>query len=156
LSPVFLFGQTDPTQPEQPKKEKKTKHSIGLGIKGGLNFANVRNTNSINTSSQTGFMGGIFLSPPSKGIIGYHTEIIYSRQGYNYESQTNTGNVNLDYIIMPHLMTINISKFFQLQFGGQMAYLLNAKSDTVKTSTPNPYTGSTMDMYNKFDYGFGG
>jgi len=147
---------TNPSSSGSEKKEKKEKHSLGFGIKGGLNFANVRNAKSVTTSNQTGFMGGVFLAPPSKGIMSYRTEIIYSKQGYNYETQTNTGNVNLDYIIMPHLMCFNITKFVQLQVGGQMAYLVNAKQDTVKSSTPNPYTGSVMDMYNRFDYGFGG
>jgi hypothetical protein len=42
--------------------------------------------------------------------------------------------VNLTYIIMPRLMAINITKFVPLQFGGQVAYLLNAKSDTAKVN----------------------
>jgi hypothetical protein len=152
LFPCVCLGQMSPSE-NKPSKEK---HSLGIGIKGGVNFANVRNTQSITTNNQTGFMGGIFLAPPSKGIMGYRTEIIYSKQGYNFETQTNTGNVNLDYIIMPHLMTFNITKFVQLQFGGQVAYLLNAKSDTAKVNIPNPYGISTMDMYNRFDYGFAG
>ena len=158
--PMLVMAQynnnPNSTAPDQQKKEKKQKHSLGFGIKAGVNFANVRNTESVNTNNQTGFMGGVFLAPPSKGIMGYRSEIIYSKQGFNFATQTNTGTVNLDYIIMPHLMCINITKFFQLQFGGQIAYLLNAKQDTAKTNTTNPYTGSVMDMYNRFDYGFGG
>jgi hypothetical protein len=152
--PLASLGQSNPEQPEHPKPKKQAK---GIGIKAGLNFANVRNTGSVNTNNQTGFMGGVFFSPPSAGLLGYRSELVYSRQGYNFATQSNTGNVNLDYIIMPHLMTINITKFLQLQFGGQVAILLNAKQDSVKTSsTPNPYGGNMMDMYNKFDYGFGG
>jgi hypothetical protein len=151
--PLTSLGQSNPEQPEHSKPKKQAK---GIGIKAGLNFANVRNTGSVNTSNQTGFMGGVFFAPPTGGVIGYRSELIYSRQGYNFATQSNTGNVNLDYLIMPHLMAINITKFLQLQFGGQIAILLNAKQDSVKTSTPNPYGGNVMDMYNKFDYGFGG
>jgi hypothetical protein len=158
--PLLAAAQYNPnpnSNGADQKKEKKEKHSLGLGIKGGLNFADVRNAKSVSTSNQAGFMGGVFFSPQSKGILSYRTEIIYSKQGFNYATGTNTGNVNLDYIIMPHLMCIHITKFFQLQFGGQVAYLINAKQDSVKATAPSPYgTNSIMDMYNRFDYGFGG
>jgi hypothetical protein len=131
-------------------------YSVGqIGIKAGLNFANVTKASSINNSSRTGFHAGIFLAPSSKGIISSRTELIFSRQGYDYKSSTNTGNVNLNYIILPQYMAINITKYVQLQFGGQMAFLLNAKVDSAGSSGG---TGDNkmMDMYNRFDYGYGG
>ena len=105
-----------------------------FGIKAGLNFANVTNASDINSSSETGFHGGIFLAPPSKGIIGSRTEFLFSRQGYNYKTNTNTGNVNLDYIMLPQFMAFNITKFLQLQVGFQMAYLVSAKADSTSSS----------------------
>lgn len=127
-----------------------------IGVKGGLNFANVSNASSINSSSQTGFLGGLFLAPPSKGVMGFRTEIIYSRQGYNYKTGTNTGNVNLDYILLPQLTCINITKFFQIQLGAQIAFLVNAKADSTTSATTTSSGNQMMDMYNKFDYGFAG
>lgn len=127
-----------------------------IGIKAGLNFANVTGTSSINNSSRSGFHAGVFLAPSSKGIIGSRTELIFSRQGYNYKTNTNTGNVNLDYIMIPQYMTINITKYFQIQLGAQMAFLLNAKTDsTNNTQSANPY-GKILNYYNRFDYGYGG
>ena len=140
MLPVIVFGQ------------------LGIGIKAGINFANITNASEINAGHQSGFMGGLFLAPHSQGIMGYRTEILFSRQGYSYASGTNTGNVNLDYILLPQLMEIHISKYFSLQFGMQMAFLINAKAD----STTSTGSGSTnpaskiMDYYNKFDYGFAG
>ena len=83
-----------------------------FGIKAGLNFANVTNASDINSDHSTGFLAGIFLAPPSNGIISSRTELLYSRQGYNYKTGTNTGNVNLDYIMLPQLMSINIEILF--------------------------------------------
>jgi hypothetical protein len=130
-----------------------------IGIKAGVNFANITKASDISSGSQTGFHGGIFLAPPSKSVIGSITELIFSRQGYDYKSGTNTGNVNLNYIMLPQYMTINITKYFSIQFGGQMAYLLNAKVDT--TNNNGGGTGSAsgddiMALYNRFDYGYGG
>lgn len=124
-----------------------------IGIKAGLNFANVTNASSINSSHSSGFMVAIFLAPATKGIISYNTEIGFSQQEYNYKTNSNTGNVTLNYIMMPHLMGINISRYFTLQLGGQTAYLLNAKADSSQSeSASNPY-GKLLDYYNRFDYG---
>jgi hypothetical protein len=136
LLPAFAFAQ------------------LGIGLKAGLNFANVTSASSINSSSQSGFLFGVFLAPSNKGIISSRTELEYSRQGYNFQSGTNTGTVNLDYILLPQLMGINITKFVQLQLGAQMAFLINAKADsTTSAGVSGPY-GSIMNYYNKFDYGF--
>lgn len=130
---------------------------LGIGIKAGVNFANVTKASEVNADNTTGFMGGIFLAPQSKGIISSRTELLFSRQGYDYKTGSNTGNVNLDYILLPQLMSINITKFFSIQLGAQMAFLINAKADSTSSSGGSGSTGSyekVMDYYNKFDYGF--
>ena len=128
-----------------------------FGLKAGLNFANVTKASSINNSSKTGFHAGILMGSASAKIFGFRTELTYSKQGYDYKSGTNTGNVNLDYIMSSNLTCINITKYFQLQFGAQMAYLLNAKVDSnTTTSTGNAQVDKMMDLYNRFDYGFAG
>ncbi len=126
-----------------------------IGLKAGINFANVSKASSINNSSRSGFHAGLLLGTSSKKIIGSRTELIYSRQGYDYKNGNNTGTVNLDYIMLPQFMAINITKYFQIQLGGQMAYLINAKADT-SNSTGNATIDKIMDYYNRFDYGFGG
>jgi hypothetical protein len=131
---------------------------LTLGLKAGLNFANVTNASSINSGNESGFLAGFFISPKSKGILSSRHEIEYSRQGYSFENNSNTGHVNLDYIILPQLMSINITKFFSLQFGAQVAFLINAKADSSNStgnSSSNPY-GKLLDYYNKYDYGFAG
>ena len=126
-----------------------------IGIKAGLNFANVTNASSINNSSRSGFHAGVFLAPPSK-ILGFRTELTYSKQGYDYKSGTNTGKVDLDYIMSANLFTISITKYFQIQLGAQTAFLINAKVDSSNGGgSANPY-GPIMDYYNRFDYGFAG
>src|SRR5688572_2643824 len=107
LSPVLTFAQ--------------------IGAKVGLNFANVTNASSINSETRTGYHLGVFLAGSSKTILSSRTEILYSRQGYNFSTNENTGVVDLSYLMLPQFMAINITKFVQLQLGGQIAYLLNAK-----------------------------
>jgi hypothetical protein len=126
-----------------------------IGFKVGVNFANVTKASSINNNSRTGFHAGL-LWGSSKGIVGFRTELLFSRQGYDYKTSTNTGSVNLDYVMMPQTMSINITKYFSLMFGAQAAFLLNAKVDSAKeSSTGNGSFDKIMDLYNRFDYGYG-
>ena len=56
-----------------------------IGLKAGLNFANVTKASSINNSSRSGFHLGLFLAPSSKSIIGSRTELIFSRCKSEYQ-----------------------------------------------------------------------
>lgn len=146
-------------QPAPEGKKKPTEHhSIGIGIKAGFNFADVTNASSINGSSRAGYHFGIFLAPDSKSILGSRTELLYSRHGYNYKTDSVNGSVNLDYIMLTQMMAIHITKYFELHLGGYTAYLLSVKQDTMKNAlagTPYASYGSLLSFYNRFDYGFG-
>jgi hypothetical protein len=157
LVPSFAFCQSDSTHTNttKSKKEKKQEHSLGLGIKAGLNFTNVTGSNSISNSSETGYQIGLFLDPKSNSMLGSRTELVYSRQGYNYATGLTTGSVFLDYITLAQLMAINITHFVQIQFGAQMSYLMNAKADSTKSSTGNASIDGALSYFNKIDAGFG-
>jgi opacity protein-like surface antigen len=124
-----------------------------FGVKAGVNFAKVTKASNINADNTAGFHAGVFLAPQSKGVLGFRTELIYSRQGYDFKSGTTTGSVKLDYILLPQLMQINITKYVSLQVGAQMAFLLNAKADSSKPSTGNAQADEIIDLMNRFDYG---
>ena len=122
---------------------------LNIGVKGGVNFANVKNASGIKAESRTGYMIGGYISPKPKKLLGFRSEIILSRQGYDYTTASNTGNVNLDYLLLPQLITLNFTKKVQLHAGGQAAFLLNAKVDSSGGSSG----GSLFDYFNRFDYG---
>ena len=126
-----------------------------IGIKAGINFAKVSNASSINSSNKSGFNVGLFLAPPSKKILSSRTELVFSRQGYDYKTSTNTGNVNLDYIQMGQLASINITKYVSLLFGAQTAYLVSAQADSTKnTGGSSGSYNNIMNLYNRIDYGY--
>jgi hypothetical protein len=129
---------------------------VGFGLKGGLNFAKVTKASNINADNSTGFHAGVFLAPETKSVIGYRTELIFSRQGYDFKNANTTGSVKLDYILLPQLMQINITKYVSLQIGAQMAYLLSANADSSRASTGNAQVDDLIDLFNRFDYGAAG
>ena len=126
-----------------------------FGIKAGLNFAKVSNAASINSSNKSGFNVGLFLAPRSNKIPSSRTELVFSRQGYDYKTSSNTGNVNLDYIQMGQLASINITKYVSLLFGAQTAYLISVQADSTKTSGGSSGSyNNIMHLYNRIDYGY--
>jgi hypothetical protein len=128
-----------------------------FGIKGGVNFAKVTKASNIDADNTAGFHAGVFLAPQTKSVLGFRSELIYSRQGYDFKSGTTTGSVKLDYILLPQLMEINITKYVAIQLGGQMAFLLNAKADSSKTTTTgNAQVDKLIELMNRFDYGAAG
>jgi hypothetical protein len=136
--------------------QKNNTGAIGIGLKAGYNFAKVTGASSVTAANTNGFHFGAFYSPGNSKGLGYRTEIIYSKQGYDFAKGNTTGSVKLDYILLPQLTTVNITKFVQLQLGVQIAFLINAKADSaVNNGGSNPYN-KVADYYNKFDYGFAG
>ncbi len=171
LIPVLAFCQQDSTKTIESKHDtvyvaapapapapapKKPRHSLGLGIKAGLNFTNVTGASSISNSSETGYQVGLFLDPGSQSVLASRTELVYSHQGYNYSTGQTTGKVFLDYIMLAQLMSINITRFFQIQIGTQFGYLINAKADSSTQSTGIAQVDQALDYYNRFIFGFSG
>jgi hypothetical protein len=138
---------------QKPSSTSKQPRKLGFGLKAGVNFANVSNTSSINAESRTGYMAAAFLSPQFSPGQGFRTEIVFSQQGYNFKTNTNEGNVKLNYILLPQLYTFNLGKVVQLQVGGQVAFLLNAVVDSLHTVTGSNAYQKASDYYNRLDYG---
>jgi len=82
--------------------------------------------------------------------MGYRTEVVFSRQGYNYDDGGKNTDVMNDYIYLPQLTTYTIGKVFQLQLGAQIGFLLNATKSTGSKDS------SITSLMNRVDYGFAG
>lgn len=136
------------------KSDKKHKSSLGIGLKAGLNFADITNASAINSKSQTGYHAGVFLDIGSK-LFGSRMELLYSRQGYDYSYGSSSGSVKHDYIAMAQLLAINITRFVQVQVGMQLGYLLHAKIDSSQT-TGNASVDNLLSYYNRFEYALAG
>ena len=146
IVPVIALSQKDSTK-------KKEHNALGIGLKIGLNFSNVTNASTINASHQTGFNAGIFISPPHK-LIGSRTEIYFSRQGFGYGSDSTGGKATNDYIMLAQMISVRITKWVEIMFGGQTGYMISAKVDTT-SKTGNATIDNMLSYYNRFDYGFG-
>lgn len=125
-----------------------------FGIKGGYNVAWITGTKGdFSPSSKNGFMVSGFMSRGSESGFGYRTELVFSRQGFSFTDDGDDKSISHDYIYLPQLTTFTIGKFLQLQAGGQIGYLINAKADK---KTEEDLEKKLIDYYNRIDFGFAG
>lgn len=97
---------------------------VELGIKGGLNFANLKVNDNNDVNARTSFhLGGLAHFHLSKQFA-IQPELLYSSQGAKY----NNGEFKLGYINVPVLGQFMIGEGFRLETGPQFGFLVSAKS----------------------------
>ncbi len=128
---------------------------LEFGLKAGIHQAGVTKVSAINNSSYSGFMAGGYLGFHSLKSIGYRSEAIFSRQGYNFQQQVTEGTVKLDYLLLPQLVTLQINRFVQFQLGAQPALLLQASVDSI-SALSTPSTGKARNYFRSVHFGLAG
>lgn len=105
---------------------------IALGVKGGLNFAQL-DVDNASLDNKTGYHGGAFLLfKLSK--IGIQPEILFSKQGSKIPSFTDL-DANFDYINIPVILKLYTIAGINLQVGPQFGFLTTAEiEDTANNS----------------------
>ncbi|MFZ9386301.1 MAG: outer membrane beta-barrel protein [Chitinophagaceae bacterium] len=124
---------------------------ITVAVKAGVNLSVNPTSSDFTSDLRFGYFIGGSVSPKIKKVLGYRSEIMLSRQGYDYRSSSSSGHVNLDYLLLPQLLVLKFTKKVQLQLGGQLAFLLNARVDSSGAGN-----GSLLDYLDRFDYGVTG
>ena len=108
---------------------------IGIGLKGGLNFASLNGVNSPSTaySNSTGYhAGAYFLFKFTK--IGIQPEIIFSKQGHTFKTGGKDYTDNIDYINIPIMLKLYLAGGFNLQAGPQFGFLSKASGNLISSS----------------------
>jgi hypothetical protein len=104
---------------------------VNLGIKAGLNVYNVHNDNTTEYDSKTGFHVGLLGHIHLSKHMALQPEIVYSRQGAEYNAILPNTIYKLDYINVPVILQYMFENGFRIQAGPQIGFLVNAKSGTV-------------------------
>jgi hypothetical protein len=108
-----------------------------LGLKGGLNFANVSASSSIakNYEGRTGYhLGAYAMIKITKFAI--QPEVIFSRQGQNFStSSVSDLESSFDYFNVPIMIKFYLVGGLNIQAGPQFGFLSSAKGDVVNSTT---------------------
>jgi hypothetical protein len=97
---------------------------VGIGIKGGANFAN-QAVNNISTSSITDYHVGGYVNLNLSKKFGITPEVLYSVTG----SEWNNAKVETDYIAVPVMIRYKPISLLSLEAGPQFSFLTKAEKE---------------------------
>jgi len=122
---------------------------FAIGIKGGLNFANV-NTSSAGATydGRTGFNAGAF-ALFKFGKVGIQPEILFSQQGTKFKYAGNSIDQNFSYMNIPIIVKLYTIAGINIQVGPQFGFLTN--SPTAQTIQSGGQSITVDQAYKKSD-----
>ena len=129
---------------------------VALGIKGGLNFANV-STKSVGAAynSRTGYHAGAFLLLKF-AKFGLQPEVIYSQQGTTVRFNSQNFDSNFSYVNIPIIFKLYLVGGLNLQAGPQFGFLTKATGiNGYNAITGQPTTGDIKNYYKGSDISIG-
>jgi hypothetical protein len=103
---------------------------FAVGLKGGLNFANL-DASSVGSaySSRTGYHGGAFFLI-KLGKIGIQPELVFSKQGSTVKIVNTDFESNFDYFNIPIILKLYTVAGINIQAGPQFGFLSGATGPT--------------------------
>jgi len=159
LMVALVLGLTQ-TSNAQDNMTSKTS-DVKFGIKGGINFSNMYTDNVDDENVLTGFNVGFFAKAPITSFIALQPEINFTTKGseltYNNGFAQGKAKFRMNYIEVPLLLVVNLTKNFNIHGGPYLAYLIdgNVKND----SDVNAFdfeNNINNDDFNRFDAGLAG
>lgn len=133
-----------------------------VGVKGGLNYVNLRGSNSEVSTFKgklgvyIGAYGELFLGR----IFSLQPEVLFSRQGARWEREgllpsgaLYSTSINTDYVNVPVLTCIKMHEKFSLQVGAQFGFLV--VKPEIGSEEPIFYNGNNFldkGIYRTFDF----
>lgn len=137
---------------------QETKNGAKFGVKGGINFSNMYTKEVTDENVLTGFHLGLYAKLPITTLFSIQPEILYSTKGaeltYNNAFATGTAKFTLNYIEVPILAVINITKNINIQAGPYIAFLVDGKVKNQSNVTAFDFEENlSKEDFNKLDAG---
>jgi hypothetical protein len=136
--PAFLFAQ-----------------GVGIGIKGGVNIANIA-TDNYSTSSVTSYHVGAYVNINFSDKWGVRPEVLWSAQGADLDG----AEFNTDYVTVPIMLRWRPIELISIEAGPQFNFLTNAElegygdvKDDLKSSTTSVAVGAGVNLPMGFNGG---
>lgn len=151
---IFCLGATLTTAQAQTNESANAQ----IGVKGGVNFSNMYTEDVDDNNVLTSFNAGLYASIPLTSSIAIQPEFLFSRKGaelaYDNAFVTGKAKFKLNYIEVPVLVKVNLTKNFNIHAGPYFAYLIDGQvTNETDGGTFNFEDNFDNDDFNKFDYG---
>jgi hypothetical protein len=104
-----------------------------FGVKGGFNMSNLYNSDDDVDDENVlyGFNAGVYATLPISDYIAIQPELLFTTKGaeleYNNDLLQGNAKFKLNYIELPLLVRVNITKNFNIQAGVYASYLVSSK-----------------------------
>ncbi|PIF33542.1 outer membrane protein with beta-barrel domain [Flavobacterium sp. 9] len=102
-----------------------------FGVKGGFNMSNLYQSEADDNNVLYGFNAGVYATLPISDFIAIQPEILFTTKGakldYNNALASGNAKFKLNYIEVPLLVRVNITKNFNVHAGGYASYLVSSK-----------------------------
>lgn len=126
--------------------------TVSIVPKVGINFANISNSGS--DGHRTGLALGAELECKLSKLVGISAGALYSQQGSKCEVATTVGTADdgtlrLDYINIPILANVYVTKRLTAKVGVQPAFKVNS---SVKATVGNASATEDVDGFNAVDF----
>lgn len=127
-----------------------------FGIKGGLNMSNFYTDDADDKNVLFGFNAGLYATLPISDFVAIQPELLFTTRGseLEYNNPVGENQINkykLNYIELPLLVRVNVTKNFNIHAGGYAAYMVSSK---LTGQGPIDFENEfDTDDFNKFDAG---
>ncbi len=127
-----------------------------FGLKGGLNYATLYSDEVEDKNARLGFHVGVFGRTDAEQPIGLQVEALYSTRGatFNYDGFIidQEFEMKTDYIDVPVMLSIRVAEVLEVQAGGYVGFLMNARVNT-SGDLGNGQEELDRDNFTSMDYG---
>lgn len=110
-------------------QESEHPNLIKYGFKIGKNYANVSGVDIEDNNHISGLYGGIYANIDLTNKISFQPELLYSRQGVEFDIEGDYEHAKLEYLNIPLMFQYGISDHFKVELGPQIGILLNADTE---------------------------
>jgi hypothetical protein len=148
----FVQAQMEERDPLAPK----------IGVKGGINLANLYVDDVSDEKLKVGLNAGLFFKIPFTSFFAIQPEVLYSSQGskLTYDNRIQGSGeyrYNLNYIQVPMLAVFNLGPHFNLHAGPYASFLTSANIKNLHDNGDiQNITNLKADDFNRVDYGLAG
>lgn len=153
---LLLMSQTRASA--QENNDAQGTRTMRLGLKGGVNVANLYTNNVSKQRSLLGFNAGLFAKLPISKLIAIQPELYFITKGaeltYNNLFVQGAAKFRFNYLELPILVVINVNENFNIHAGPYAAFMLSGDvKNQNSTSLFDFEKNINTDDYNRFDVG---
>ena len=150
---MLLIGTTGNAQTTTTTTTTTTAKTISFGVKGGVNFANVRGDDFDGPNARTSFHVGVLGEFPLTDSFSLQAEALYSGEGFQSDIEGEDGKIEykIDYLSVPVLAKIYLTDGLSLEVGPQFSFKVNEQVDDEGAAG-----GEDTDAIENFEFGVAG